>query len=68
MATILPFDQLAPMLRVIPSLPRPVLARLTVRLIERMDELDGDTDLEMNGDELDSTGAEDDCLAFMVRA
>ncbi|MBX9620304.1 MAG: hypothetical protein A4S12_07595 [Proteobacteria bacterium SG_bin5] len=30
----------------IPSLPRPVLARLTERLIDRLDELDGDADLE----------------------
>ena len=34
------------LLALIPSLPRPVLARLTNRLIDRMDELDGDSDLE----------------------
>ena len=34
------------LLSVIPSLPRPVLARLTARMIERLDELDGDPDLE----------------------
>ena len=59
MATIIPFDQLAPMLRVIPSLPRPVLARLTERLLERLDELDGDPDLEEDdhpGDPLDIHG------------
>lgn len=31
---------------VIPSLPRAELARLTERMIDRMDELDGDPDLE----------------------
>lgn len=46
MATVIQLDQLAPMLRVIPSLPRPVLARLTERLLERLDDLDGDPDLE----------------------
>jgi hypothetical protein len=30
----------------VPSLPRAILARLTARMIERLDELDGDTDLE----------------------
>ena len=30
----------------IPSLPRASLSRLTTRLIERMDQLDGDQDLE----------------------
>lgn len=60
MATVLPFDQLAPMLRVIPSLPRPMLARLTERMIERLDELDGDPELEPNGDEHDGTNAEDE--------
>lgn len=41
----LPLDML---LTVIPSLPRPVLARLTTHMIERMDELDGDPDLEQS--------------------
>lgn len=31
---------------VIPSLPRAELARLTERMIDRMDEIDGDLDLE----------------------
>lgn len=61
-AKVLPFDQLAPMLRVIPSLPRPVLARLTERLLERLDELDGDPDLEPSGDELDGSNAEDEAV------
>jgi hypothetical protein len=30
----------------IPSLPRAELARLTTRMIDRMDEIDGDSDLE----------------------
>ena len=38
------------MLAVIPSLPRPLLARLTAHLIDRMDEIDGDPDLEDGGD------------------
>ena len=42
-ASALPLDAL---LASIPSLPRPLLARLTARLIEHMDELDGDPDLE----------------------
>lgn len=58
MATVIPFDALAPMLRVIPSLPRPLLARLTEKMIERMDELDGDSDRE-DGD-ADSCDAGDD--------
>ncbi len=37
----------------IPSLPRSTLACLTNRLIERMDDLDGDADVELNGDEQD---------------
>ena len=38
------------MLSVIPSLPRAVLARLTERMIDRMDEIDGDPDLEDSHD------------------
>jgi hypothetical protein len=37
---------LATVLAALPSLPRPVLARLTARLIDRLDEIDGDPDLE----------------------
>jgi len=44
----------------IPSLPRAELARLTAHMIDRMDELDGDADLEFNGDEYDGSLAEDD--------
>jgi hypothetical protein len=34
------------MLAAIPSLPRAELARLTMRMIDRMDIIDGDSDLE----------------------
>jgi hypothetical protein len=42
-APSVPLDLL---LSAIPSLPRPILSRLTARLIEQMDALDGDPDLE----------------------
>lgn len=45
-ATALPLDAL---LATIPSLPRPVLARLVTRMIDRMDELDPDPDAEAGG-------------------
>src|SRR4051794_31486742 len=38
------------LLAAIPSLPRPILARLTARLIDRLDEIDGDENLEDGGD------------------
>jgi hypothetical protein len=56
-ATALPLDA---MLATIPSLPRPILSRLVARMIERMDEIDPDSDIEDNGDELDGSMAEDD--------
>jgi len=34
------------LLAIMPSLPRAALARLTERMIDRMDEIDGDRDLE----------------------
>ena len=37
-------------LTVIPSLPRPILARIVARAIERLDEIDGDPDAEQTGD------------------
>lgn len=46
-ATALPLDVL---LSAIPSLPRKVLARLTARLIDRLDELDPDPDAEPEED------------------
>lgn len=42
-ASALPLDML---LAAIPSLPRPLLARLVSRAIDHMDEQDGDPDLE----------------------
>ncbi len=44
-------------LAVIPSLPRPYLARLVARMIDRLDEMDGDDDLEEDDGD---TGIEDD--------
>lgn len=41
-------------------LSRNDLADLCEQLIDRLDALDPDPDLELNGDELDGTGAEDD--------
>ena len=49
-------------LSLIPSLPRPVLERLAQQIIDHLDETDGDTDLEANGDELDGDGADDDFM------
>lgn len=60
MGAVIPLDRLRPMLREIPSLPRPLLARLTEKMIERLDQLDGDADAELDGDEEDSSSAEDD--------
>lgn len=48
-------------LSLIPSLPRPVLERLAQSIIDRLDDMDGDTDVEENGDESDYSGGEDDC-------
>lgn len=48
-------------LSAIPSLPRALLARLVERAIECLDEMDGDPDIEPNGDETDHSGGEDDC-------
>lgn len=53
----LPLDVL---LSAIPSLPRRALDRIAQRAIDRLDELDGDTDVEANGDELDGSLGEDD--------
>lgn len=53
----LPAASLDQMLAAIPSLPRPVLSRLVSRMIDHLDELDGDTDLEP---EVDCCSAGDD--------
>lgn len=39
-------EPLDALLGTIPSLPRPLLSRLITGLIERLDEIDGDADLE----------------------
>ena len=57
-AAKLPLDLI---LDAIPSLPRPLLARMVQRMIDRIDEMDGDTDVEANGDEGDHSNSEDDC-------
>jgi len=68
-ARVVPFDALAPLLAAIPSLPRPMLARLTEVMIDQLDIMDGDPDLEDgdppegNGDELDGNPAEDEFCA-----
>jgi hypothetical protein len=38
-------------LSTLPSYPRPVLARLTARLIDHLDEVDGDPDLEEDNED-----------------
>ncbi|KQM62699.1 hypothetical protein ASE75_13810 [Sphingomonas sp. Leaf17] len=48
------------MLAAIPSLSRAGLAQLTMRMIDRMDEIDGDPDFELHGDERDGSMGEDD--------
>ncbi len=54
---------LALIAQAIPKLSRHDLEHLTERLIDRLDEIDGDNDVELNGDEADCNGAEDDfCL------
>jgi hypothetical protein len=39
------------LLAVIPSLPRCTLSRVTEAMINRMDEIDGDPDMELGSDE-----------------
>lgn len=55
------FPEPAPLdvlLAAIPSLPRPVLARLTARMVDRLDELDGNSDFEPDADAEDGNDAE----------
>ena len=47
-------------LAIVPTLPRPVLARLVARAIERLDELEGDADLEPEVTEQDDEPEIDD--------
>ena len=48
------------LLRAAMRLPRPAIERLTEALIAGLDALDGDPDVELNGDELDGSMGEDD--------
>lgn len=53
MATRAPAYEPAPLdvlLASVPSPPRALLSRLTARMIDRMDELDGDADMETDED------------------
>jgi hypothetical protein len=43
------------MFAMIPSLPRAELSRITTRMIDRMDEIDGDPDLEHLADDDEDT-------------
>lgn len=47
-------------LSIIPSLPRAQLERLAQQIIDRLDDMDGDTDVEANGDEQGGSMGEDD--------
>lgn len=47
-------------LPVIPSLPRPLLARLVTRAIERLDEIDGDPDFEEDSEDCGQDEGEPD--------
>jgi len=47
-------------LAIVPTLPRPILSRLVTRAIERLDELDGDADLEPEVTEQDDEPEIDD--------
>jgi len=47
-------------LKIIPDLPRPAIEELVTKLIEALDQQDGDSDIEPNGDELDGSSVEED--------
>ncbi len=56
-ASVLPPQQPVPLdllLAAVPSLPRAILARLTARMIERLDEIDGYPDDEPEEDRCDA--------------
>lgn len=53
---------LSAVLSALPSYPRPVIELLVARMIDQLDEEDGDADLEPNGDELDGNGSEEDFM------
>lgn len=56
----LPFPSLTLIAASIPHLSRDALEGLVERLIDRLDELDGDPDRELTGDEADGSNAEDE--------
>lgn len=56
-APAFPLDAL---LASIPSLPRPILSRLTARMIEQLDAIDGDPDLEEDNEDRALDEAEPD--------
>ena len=62
-STTLPLDVL---LSMIPSLPRAALSRLTERAIDRMDEMDGDADLE-DDDPGEDEARDDGCGVIHLR-
>lgn len=51
----------------VPKLTRNELEALTERLLIALDQIEGDSDLEPNGDELDGNTAEDDFLDHSYR-
>lgn len=51
----------------VPKLTRHELEALTERLLVALDQLEGDPDLEPNGDELDGDAAEDDFMDHSYR-
>lgn len=55
-----PIPPLDVLLAALPSLPRPILSRLTARMIERLDELDGEADLEEDNEDCGQDEAEPD--------
>jgi hypothetical protein len=57
-----PVPTVAAMLTVFPVLRRTELERIAHRAIDRMDEIDGDPDLEWSGDEFDTGNSEDEQL------
>lgn len=63
-ASALPLDAA---LAILPSLPRPVLSRLVTRMIERLDEIDGDADCDEDDAE-DAFGFSQLALGLMVDA
>ncbi|WP_294328320.1 hypothetical protein [uncultured Sphingomonas sp.] len=50
-AAVLPIEAI---LSAIPQLPRPALNRLVARMIDRLDDIDGDSDLEPDADNEDT--------------